>query len=328
MAKEKVIPLHMIPDVGSEVVEVGKERVLQTNEAMFTFYKRTKGEHSPYFLALKERKVILGGRCPKCKLVRVPPFELYCPECNFAELELIEMPDTGVMNSTPPITYFAHSLFQHQVPFGRGRVLLDRADTALPIHVYTTKGVLTPRIFKKGTPVKIVFRDSRMGRPTDIFAVPVSELKAAQRRKKGLLESELDWAGAKEPKTPRQTKKAKEKLSAVMDQLQDLARKAAKSTRAQHDLAGWKRTVQVKTGGGPFVIQIAGKRLKFQAGTVKKADFIMVAKTPKLFEDWINFRDSLTNAIIAERLWINKNAEFITVFKLDRIPRSLRRSKS
>lgn len=328
MAKEKVIPLHMIPDVGSEVVKVGKERFLQTNEAMFTFYKRTKGEHSPYFLALKERKVILGGKCPKCKLVRVPPFELYCPECNFAELELIEMPETGVMNSTPPITYFAHSLFQHQVPFGRGRVLLDRADTALPIHVYTTKGVLTPRIFKKGTPVKIVFRDGRMGRPTDIFAVPLSELKAAQRRKKGLLESELDWAGAKEPKTPRHTKKAKEKLSAVMGRLQDLARKAAKSTRAQNDLAGWKRTVQVKTGGGPFVIQIARKRLKFQAGTVKKADFIMVAKTPKLFEDWINFKDSLTNAIIAERLWINKNTEFITVFKLDRIPRSLRRSKS
>lgn len=328
MAREKVIPLHMIPDVGSEVVEVGKGRFLQTNEAMFTFYKRTKGEHSPYFLALKERKVILGGRCPKCKLVRVPPFELYCPECDFAELELIEMPDTGVMNSTPPITYFAHSLFQHQVPFGRGRVLLDRANTALPIHVYTTKGVLTPRIFKRGTPVKIIFRDNRIGKPTDIFAVPLNELKAAQRRKKGLLESELDWAGVKEPKVARPTKEAREKLSLVMDQLQDLGRKAAKSTRAQNDLAGWKRTVQVKTGGGPFVIQIDRKRLKFQAGTVKKADFVMVTRSPKLFEDWINFRDSLTNAIIAEKLWISKNTEFISVFKLDRIPRSLRRSKS
>jgi uncharacterized OB-fold protein len=328
MAREKVIPLHMIPDVGSEVVEVGKGRFLQTNEGMFTFYKRTKGEHSPYFLALKERKVILGGRCPKCKLVRVPPFELYCPECDFAELELIEMPDTGVMNSTPPITYFAHSLFQHQVPFGRGRVLLERADTALPIHVYTTKGVLTPRIFKRGTPVKIIFRDNRIGKPTDIFAVPLNELKAAQRRKEGLLESELDWAGVKEPKVARPTKEAREKLSLVMDQLQDLGRKAAKSTRAQNDLAGWKRTVQVKTGGGPFVIQIYRKRLKFQPGTVKKADFVMVTRSPKLFEDWINFRESLTNAIIAEKLWISKNTEFISVFKLDRIPRSLRRSKS
>ncbi len=328
MAKEKVIPVHMIPDVGSEVIEVGNERFLQTNEAMFTFYKRTKGEHSPYFLALKEQKTILGGRCPECKIVRVPPFELYCPECDFAELELIKMPDTGVLNSTPPITYFAHSLLQHQVPFGRGRVLLKGADTALPINVYTTKGVLTPRIFKKGTPVKVVFRDKRVGKPTDIFAVPVSELKAAQRKKRGLLESELDWTSAKTPTVPKPTKRAKEDLSVVMDQLQDLGRKAAKSTRAQNDLAGWKRTIQVKTGGGPFVIQIARKRLKFQEGTVKKADFIMAVKDPRLFQDWMNFKDSLTNAIIAEKLWISKNAEFTTVFKLDRIPRSVRRSKS
>lgn len=326
MAKEKVIPLHMIPDVGSEVVEVGNERFLQTNEAMFTFYKRTKGEHSPFFLALKERKIILGGRCPKCKLVRVPPFELYCPECDFAKIELIEMPDTGVMNSTPPITYFAHSLFQHQVPFGRGRVMLDGADTALPVNVYTTKGVLTPRIFKKETPVKVVFRDKREGKPTDIFAVPLGELKVAQRRKKGLLESELNWASARAPKVPAPTKKAKENLSVVVDQLQSLARKAARSSRAQNDLAGWKRTIQVKTGGGPFVIDIARKRLKFQAGTVKKADFVMVVKNPKLFQDWMNFKDSLTNAIIAEKLWISKNTEFVTVFKLDRVPRSLRRS--
>ncbi len=328
MAKEKVIPLHMIPDVGSEVVEVGNERFLQTNEAMFTFYKRSKGEHSPYFLALKERKVILGAKCPECKLVRVPPFELYCPECDFAELELIEMPDKGVMNSTPPITYFAHSLFQHQVPFGRGRVLLDGADTALPINVYTTKGVLTPRIFKKGTPVKVVFRKNRAGKPTDIFAVPLSELKAAQRKKKGLLESDLDWTTTKAPSVPKPTKKAKQGLKVVMDHLQELALGAAKSARVQNDLAGWKRTIQVKTGGGPFMIQIARSRLKFQEGTAKKADFVMVVKDPRLFRDWIDFKDSLTNAIIAEKLWISKNAEFITVFKLDRVPRSLRRSRS
>jgi hypothetical protein len=188
--------------------------------------------------------------------------------------------------------------------------------------------VLTPRIFKRGTPVKVVFRDKRVGKPTDIFAVPVSELKAAQRKKRGLLESELDWTSAKTPTVPKPTKRAKEDLSVVMDQLQDLGRKAAKSTRAQNDLAGWKRTIQVKTGGGPFVIQIARKRLKFQEGTVKKADFIMAVKDPRLFQDWMNFKDSLTNAIIAEKLWISKNAEFTTVFKLDRIPRSVRRSKS
>jgi hypothetical protein len=86
--------------------------------------------------------------------------------------------------------------------------------------------------------------------------------------------------------------------------------------------------IRVKTGGGLFVIQIARNRLRFQEGTVRKADFVMVVKDSKLFQNWINFKDSLTNAIIAEKLWISKNTEFITVFKLDRIPRSLRRSKN
>ena len=191
----RVIPPEMVPEVGSEVLQVDGKHFIQSNEAMFTFYQRTKGELSPYFLALKEKKQILGAKCPQCQLVRVPLFELYCPECDFRELELIEVSDTGVMNSTPPITYFAHSLFAHQVPFGRGRVLLKGADTALPIHVYTTRGVLTPRVFKKGTPVKVVFRQERLGKPTDIFAVPLDEVPVSLREKKGLEENELDYPG-------------------------------------------------------------------------------------------------------------------------------------
>lgn len=323
---KKVIPPELIPDVDSEVLEVGGERFLQTNEAMFTFYKRTKGEQSPFFLALKERKVILGARCPKCGVVRVPPFELYCPECEFEQMETIELPDTGIMNSTPPITYFAHSLFQHQVPFGRGRVLLKSADTALPIHVYTTKGILTPRIFKKGTEVKIVFRDERLGNPTDIFAVPLSELPEKQQKKKGLQESELDWTSPEEPSVPDPTPEAIKALERVLGQLSELAGKVSASERAQKDLRGWQRSIQVKTAGGPFAILIDNQKIGIQTGTVKAPDFIMVCKDPELFGDWINFRESLTNAIIAEKLWISLNSEFITVFKLDRLPRSLKRT--
>lgn len=324
--RQKVIPLELIPDVGSEILEVDGERFLQTNEAMFSFYKRTKGEQSPFFLALKERKVILGVRCTKCGVVRVPLFELYCPECEFEQMEPIELPDTGVMNSTPPITYFAHSLFQHQVPFGRGRVLLKGADTALPIHVYTTKGILTPRVFKKGMEVKIVFRDERLGKPTDIFAVPLSELSEEQQKKKGLQESELDWTSPEEPSVPGPTPEGKKALERVLERLSELAGKVATSERAQKDLKGWRRSIQVKTAGGPFAILIDDQKLRIQSGTVEAPDFIMVGKDPELFEDWMGFRESLTNAIIAEKLWISLNSEFITVFKLDRIPRSLRRT--
>ena len=325
---EKVIPQRMIPDVGSEVVEIQGERYLQSNEAMFTFYKRSKGEFSPYFLGLKERKVILGARCPRCKLVRVPPFMLYCPECDFEALELMEMPDTGVMNSTPPITYFGHSLFQHQVPYGRGRVMLDGADTALPILVYTTTGVLTPRVFKRGTRVKVVFRDERIGNPTDIFAVPIDEVPEGKRDVQGLQESELDWEGAVEPTVPAPTEEARRAFESMLARLKEMASKVADSERARRDLAGWKRRIQVKTPGGSFAFLMDDGTLEVQAGEIDGADFVMVARDQAVFPDWMDFRGSLTNAIIDESLWISLNGEFITVFKLDRLPRSIRRTAS
>jgi len=52
----------------------------------------------------------------------------------------------------------------------------------------------------------------------------------------------------------------------------------------------------------------------------------MVARDPAIFSDWMDLKDSLTNVIIAERLWISLNKEFITVFKLDRLPRSIKRT--
>jgi len=323
---DRVIPLHMIPDVASESLEVGEERYLQSNEAMFTFYKRTKGELSPYFLALRDRKVILGAKCPKCGLIRVPPFMLYCPDCDFEALESLEMPDLGVMNSTPPVTYFGHSLFQHQVPFGRGRVLLDGADTALPILVYTTKGVLTPRVFSKGTRVKVIFRDERLGRPTDIFAVPLDEVPEDKRNVPGLQESALDWESPVEPELPPASQAVKKTQEAVLSKISDLAAKVSTSSRAQKDLAGWRRKVQVKTAGGSFGLVIDDGRLEVRPGQIEGADFVMVARDPAVFSDWMSFKGSLTNAIIAEKLWISVNKEFITVFKLDRLPRSIKRT--
>jgi uncharacterized OB-fold protein len=323
---DKVIPLHMIPDVQSEVVERDGKPYLQSNESMFTFYKRTKGEFSKYFLALKNDKKIIGAKCLKCGLVRVPPFMQFCPDCDFAELETVEVAQEGVMNSTPPITYFGHSLMQHQVPFGRGRVMLDGCDTALPIHVYTTKGVLTPRVFKKGTRVKVIFRKNRIGNPCDVFAVPIDEIPEKKRHVAGLEETDLDWESASEPVVAAATPEARKSHEAVLDQMMSLAKSAAGSDRAKKDLAGWKRNILVKSPGGTFGLKIDDGRLSVEPKGFDRPDFVMIAKDPKLFSDWINFKDSLTNAIISEKLWISQNKEFTTVFKLDRVPRSVRRS--
>lgn len=324
---DKVIPLHMIPDVESEVIERDGKRYLQSNESMFTFYKRSKGEFSKYFLGLKEEKKIYGAKCPKCGLVRVPPFMLFCPDCDFAELEVIEVAQEGVMNSTPPITYFGHSLMQHQVPFGRGRVMLDGADTALPIHVYTTKGVLTPRVFKRGTRVKVVFRNDRIGNPRDVFAVPIDEVPENKRRVKGLEESDLDWSSPAEPRIPAETPDARKIHESVVQQLIAMSSQAAGSDRAKKDLAGWKRNIQVKTPGGAFGLKIDDGKLAVEPKGFDRPDLVMIATDPRLFSDWMNSKESLTNAIIAEKLWISHNKEFTTVFKLDRVPRSIRRTQ-
>lgn len=322
---DKVIPEHFIPPVASEIVERDGESFLQANESMFTFYKRTKGEFSRYFLALRDDRRIFGVKCGQCGVVRVPPFALMCPDCDFAEMEFVEMPDRGVMNSTPPITYFAHSLFQSWVPFGRGRVVLDGADTALPIHVYTTKGVLTPFIFAKGMPVKIVFRDERLGKPTDIFAVPLAELSEAQQAKSPLMESDLEFSATAEPSLGEAGDAERQALAEAFEMLQELATNVDQSPRAQANLAGWQRTVAVKTSAGDLTMRIDDGHLTVAEGRPSASDFLMVCGDPQLLVDWLTFKEALTNAIVTGALWISVNKEFTTIFKLDRLPRSVRR---
>ncbi len=76
---DKVIPLHMIPDVESEIVERDGERYLESNESMFTFYKRSKGEFSKYFLGLKEEKKIYGAKCPEVRARPRPALRALLP---------------------------------------------------------------------------------------------------------------------------------------------------------------------------------------------------------------------------------------------------------
>ena len=197
--RQKLIPDEFIPEIRSRVITLDNQDYLLQNDTMYTFYERSMGELSPFFLAIKNEKRILGCKCSKCGIVRVPPMMTHCPDCEFAPTGLVEVSQVGKMNTTPPITYFATSLFLDKAPFGRGRVILEGADTALSVMLYTTTGILVPGLIKKGTEVKIIFRDERVGQISDIYCVPTSELTPEQVTKKGLQESELNWAKPKEP---------------------------------------------------------------------------------------------------------------------------------
>jgi uncharacterized OB-fold protein len=327
MEKERVILSKYIPEVGSHIETIDGKDYLITNDAMYTFYQRTKGEFSPFFLAIRDEKRLLGCKCSKCGLVRVPPFLTHCPDCNFAPTELIEVEQVGIMNTTPPITYFATSMFQDMAPYGRGRVIFKGADTAMSVNLYTTTGILVPGIIKKGTEVKLVFRDGRIGEMTDVFCVPTAELSPEQIKKQGLQESEIDWESPVEPEMPDVTAKDSARYRDAVEEIKSIVEQMNRNERAKKDIAGWKRGILVKTKGGAFTIYIDDGDIRIDELHAASPDFVMVCEDPRTLLDGLAYRGAITDAVINKKLWISKNTEFNTIFKLDRMARSVARSK-
>ncbi len=325
--KERVIPSEYIPEVGSHVETIDGQDYLITNDAMYTFYQRTKGEFSPFFLSMRDDKKLLGCKCSKCGLVRVPPFLTHCPDCNFAPTEMVEVEQVGVMNSTPPITYFATSLFQHMAPYGRGRVIFNGADTAMSVILYTTTGILVPGIITKGTEVKLIFKDNRIGEMTDVFCVPTTELTQEQVNKKGLQESEIDWESPVEPELPEVSDKDVADYNAALKEIKSIIEEMNANERARKDIAGWKRDILIKTMGGKFAISIDDGNIELEERELTSPDFVMVCENPRTLLDGLAYRGAITDSVINKKLWISKNMEFNTIFKLDRMARSVARSK-
>ncbi len=325
--KERVIPSEYIPEVGSHVETIDGQDYLITNDAMYTFYQRTKGEFSPFFLSMRDDKKLLGCKCSKCGLVRVPPFLTHCPDCNFAPTEMVEVEQVGVMNSTPPITYFATSLFQHMAPYGRGRVIFNGADTAMSAILYTTTGILVPGIITKGTEVKLIFKDNRIGEMTDVFCVPTTELTQEQVNKKGLQESEIDWESPVEPELPEVSDKDVADYNAALKEIKSIIEEMNANERARKDIAGWKRDILIKTMGGRFAISIDDGNIELGERELTSPDFVMVCENPRTLLDGLAYRGAITDSVINKKLWISKNMEFNTIFKLDRMARSVARSK-
>jgi len=327
MEKKRVIDDAYIPDVGSEVETIDGTEYLITNDAMYTFYKRTKGEFSPFFLALRDKKQLLGCKCTKCRMVRVPPFLTHCPDCNFAPTELVEVEQVGVMNSTPPITYFATSLFQHMAPYGRGRVIFNGADTALSVNLYTTTGILVPGIIEKGTEVKLIFRDERIGEMTDVFCVPTAELTPEQIKRRGIKESEINWESPAEPSLAEPSDDDDAIYRDALKEITSIIEEMNRNERAKKDITGWKRDILVKTRGGQFAILIDDGAIAVDEKGCSSPDFVMVSEDIGTLLDGLAYRGAITDSVISKKLWISKNMEFNTIFKLDRMARSVARSK-
>ncbi|MBM4445965.1 MAG: hypothetical protein FJ023_01260 [Chloroflexi bacterium] len=321
--RRKIIPDEFIPEIRSRVITLENQDYLLQNDAMFTFYERSIGELSPFFLAIKNERKILGCKCSKCGMVRVPPMMTHCPDCEFAPTKPVEVGQIGRMNTTPPITYFATSLFLDKAPFGRGRVILKGADTALSVMLYTTTGILVPGLIKKGTEVKVIFRDERVGQISDIYCVPTSELTPQQVAKEGLQESELNWAAPKEPQFSKPTDKDMANYKQCLKEMLALAIKMSQSKRARKAIEGWKRNIAVKTKASEFAMYIDNGDFRIEDKKLASPDFVMACEDPKTLLDGLMYKGAITDSVIMKKLWISKNLEFNTIFKLDRLARFL-----
>ncbi len=62
--KEKLIPAEYIGDVGSQTVTIDGRKYLVCNDAMYTFYQRTKGEFSDFSWLCGTRRRSSGASAP------------------------------------------------------------------------------------------------------------------------------------------------------------------------------------------------------------------------------------------------------------------------
>jgi len=329
---EYVIPLEAIPEVMSRISIYPEDKAVcvERTESMWTTYWASAGEVSPFFLAVMKEKRITGARCPKCQMVICPPYMTRCPVCQNEDKSLvglemgIEMPQVGYMLATPSITVFANARFARYAPFGRGRVILGESQSALPVQVFTTTGFLKPGIFQAGTKVKIVFRKNRRGFSTDYFAVPLEEVPEKLRNKNGLEETDLKWQTLKiaPPKISADRKKA---FPSIVEAVRKFANEIPKSPRAQRDLMNWNRKIIVKTGGGKFGLILASQRIKVtKESEIKKPDLTVAMDDPNFLVGWTK-GDSLVNLIRTGNAGLSNLQDMETIFKLDRLHRSIRR---
>lgn len=330
--REYVIPHEAIPEVMSRISVSAEDGVVcvERTEPMFTTYWASAGEISPFFLAVMQEKKIIGARCPACEMVICPPYMMRCPVCqkedrSLVDLEVgLELPQVGWMLGTPPITVFASARFARYAPFGRGRVILGESQSALPIQVFTTTGFLRPGIFRRGTQVKIVFRSNRIGFSTDYFAVPLDEVPPELRDQNGVEETQLPWATL-ELLSPTVTDDRSASFPAVLEAVRAFVEEIPNSPRAQRDLLNWHRTIVVKTGGGSLGLVLADQTIAVvEESELGDPDLTLVFDDPGLLVGWTK-GNSIVNLIRTGEAGISNLRDMQTVFKLDRLPRSIRR---
>jgi uncharacterized OB-fold protein len=140
--------------------------VIESGEAEQPF-KYAIGMHgSKFFKELKERRVFLGVKCPKCNKVYVPPRRV-CGECYVEMDNFVEVGPKGVIGTFTILRYAfidPETGEQKPIPYGYGFIRLDGADTLFQHYI----NIEDEKKVKVGAKVEPVFSDERKGTIKDI----------------------------------------------------------------------------------------------------------------------------------------------------------------
>jgi len=131
-------------------------------------YNYSAGRYASYFFKeLKEKKKIMGIRCPKCQRVFVPPRPA-CGYCFVRNKEWVDLGDEGTLWGYTIVQFpFLDPLTgeERPIPYGYGFIELKGASTRIQ-HFVTASDLNKLKI---GMRMKAVFREGRKGSLSDIL---------------------------------------------------------------------------------------------------------------------------------------------------------------
>ncbi|MGB3128416.1 MAG: Zn-ribbon domain-containing OB-fold protein, partial [Dehalococcoidia bacterium] len=117
---------------------------------------------SRFLIALRDKKRIMGTRCPACNRVYVPARSI-CKDCYGQLDELVEVSDKGTL-LTYTVCNQPNPVQPVESPVVYGIIQLDGADTGF-VHML---GEIDPEQIRIGMRVQAVFKDEREASILDI----------------------------------------------------------------------------------------------------------------------------------------------------------------
>ena len=140
--------------------------VHRVSDRMQTDYEYSVGMVAPFFLALRDRGVLMAAECSGCGKRWCPP-RVQCPVCGASGVTWHDLSGEGVVH-TFTIVQYATSDWKGPLPFACAYIQMAGAENAL-VH-WVEPGKAGVAAIQVGTRVRAVLRPrkGRTGRITDI----------------------------------------------------------------------------------------------------------------------------------------------------------------